>query len=131
MKKSIFLWLCALVLTIAGLSSCSSDDDDVFAPKDKDYVGYVMNKTGTVCYDAGEESWYILIDLPPLPNGTAYYDSAILYYTYSLPKAYQQEGLRLEVSGSIYDYQFRNEAHILLGGHEYYYIILGQIGLSE
>ena len=131
MKKGGYLWLCALVLTIAGLSSCSSDDDDVFVPKDKDYVGYVMNKTGTVCYDAGEESWYILIDLPPLPNGAAYYDSAILYYTYSLPKAYQQEGLRVAVSGSIYDYQFRNEAHIIFGGHEYYYIILGHIGLSE
>ena len=121
MKQGGYLWLCALALTIAGLSSCSSDDDDVFVPKDKDYVGYVMNKTGTVCYDAGEESWYILIDLPPLPNGAAYYDSAILYYTYSLPKAYQQEGLRVAVSGSIYDY----------GGHEYYYIILGHIGLSE
>ena len=130
MKKSIFLWLCALVLTIAGLSSCSSDDDDVFVPKDKDYVGYVMNKTGTVCYDAGEESWYILIDLPPLPNGAAYYDSAILYYTYSLPKAYQQNGLRVTVSGSIYDYEFHNEPHYL-GGHEYYYIVLSQIGLTQ
>ena len=27
MKKSIYLWLCALVLTIVGLSSCSSDDE--------------------------------------------------------------------------------------------------------
>lgn len=27
MKKSVYLWLCALVLSIAGLSSCSSDDD--------------------------------------------------------------------------------------------------------
>lgn len=130
MKKNIYLWLCALVLTIAGLSSCSSDDD-VFEPKDEDYVSYVSNKIGTVCYDAGEESWCILIDLPPLPNGAAYYDSAILYYTYSLPKVYQQEGLRVKVSGSIYDYQFRNDNHILLGGHEYYYITLEEIGPSE
>ena len=130
MKRSIFLCMSALVLTIAGLSGCSSDDD-AFAPKDEDFVSYVTNKTGTVCYDAGEESWYILVDLPPLPNGAAYYDSAILYYTYSLPKAYQQEGLRVIVSGSIYDYRFRNETHILFGGHDYYYIILGQIGLSE
>ena len=130
MKRSIFLWMSALVLTIAGLSSCNSDDD-IFVPKDEDFVSYVTNKTGTVCYDAGEESWYILVDLPPLPNGAAYYDSAILYYTYSLPKSYQQEGLRVIVSGSIYDYRFRNETHILFGGHDYYYIILGQIGLSE
>ena len=27
MKKNYYLWLCALVLTIAGLSSCSNDDD--------------------------------------------------------------------------------------------------------
>ena len=126
MKKSFYLCLSALVLTIAGLSSCS-DDDDVFAPKDKDYVGYVMNKTGTVCYDAGEESWYIQIDLPPLPNGAAYYDSAILYYTYSLPKVFQREGLRVTVSGSIYNYQFRNKTHIMFGGHEYYYIILHSV----
>ena len=26
MKKNVYLWLCALVLTIAGLSSCSDDD---------------------------------------------------------------------------------------------------------
>ena len=29
MKKNIFLWMSALVLTIAGLSSCSSSDDDI------------------------------------------------------------------------------------------------------
>ena len=131
MKKSVYLWLCALVLTMAGLSGCGNNDDDAFAPKDEDYVSYVTNKTGTVCYDVGEESWYILIDLPPLPGGAAYYDSSILYYTYSLPKAYQQEGLRVKVSGSIYDYQFRNETHILFGGHDYYYIILAQIGLLK
>ena len=28
MKKNVYLWLCALVLTIVGLSSCSSDDED-------------------------------------------------------------------------------------------------------
>ena len=27
MRKNVYLWLCALVLTMAGLSSCSSDDD--------------------------------------------------------------------------------------------------------
>ena len=27
MKKNMILWLCTLVLTIAGLSSCSSDDE--------------------------------------------------------------------------------------------------------
>ena len=130
MKKSIFVWMNVLLLAIVGLSSCNNDDD-AFAPKDEDYVSYVTKKSGTVCYDAGEESWYILIDLPPLPDGGAYFDSAILYYTYSLPKAYQQEGLRVIVSGSIYNYRFRNETHILFGGHDYYYIIFGQIGLLE
>ena len=32
MKKNVYLWLCALALTMAGLSSCSSDDD--FSSKD-------------------------------------------------------------------------------------------------
>lgn len=119
----------SMVLSLLMISACSSDDD-VFVPKDEDYVGYVSNKTGTVCYDTFEESWLINIDLPPLPEGHYYIDSAILYYTYSLPKAYQQEGLRVTVSGSIYDYQFRNEARIF-GGHEYYYITLAQIGLTK
>ena len=128
MKKKVFMMM-SLVLSLVMLSACSSDDDFSIA-KDKDYVGYVSNKTGTVYYDTIEESWYISIDLPPLPEGHYYIDSAILYYTYSLPKAYQQNGLRVTVSGSIYDYQFRNEAHYL-GGHEYYYIILSQIGLIK
>ena len=27
MKKSVYLWMCVLVMAIAGLSACSSDDD--------------------------------------------------------------------------------------------------------
>ena len=129
MEKNKLLWICAVLLLVIGLSSCSSDDD-VSVAKDEDYVGYVSNKTGTVYYDKIEESWYISIDLPPLPEGHYYIDSAILYYTYSLPKAYQQNGLRVTVSGSIYDYEFHNEPHYL-GGHEYYYIVLSQIGLTQ
>ena len=127
--KKVFVLMSALALMMVGLSSCSSDDDMSVA-KDEDYVGYVSNKTGTVYYDKIEESWYISIDLPPLPEGPYYIDSAILYYTYSLPKAYQQNGLRVTVSGSIYDYEFHNEPHYL-GGHEYYYIVLSQIGLTQ
>lgn len=33
MKKSIFLWMGILFLSMAGVSSCSSDDDDISNPK--------------------------------------------------------------------------------------------------
>lgn len=143
MKKNIILWMSALVLTIAGLSSCSNDNDPLnsmtrqemgdgnFVPEERDFVESVSDKTGTVCYDFMDESWFLLMDLPPLPDGHAYIDSAILYYTYALPQKYQQEGLKVKVSGDIYDYHFRTENHVVLGGHKYYYILLNEIELAE
>ena len=128
MKKVLLIMV---VLLSAGMfSACSSDDDtfdDSFVPQTEDYIGRVYEKTGYVYYDSVEESWYIDIKLPPLPDGAAYFDSAILYYTYALPQAYQQKGLEVKVSGDIYDYHFRNENHIIFGGHEYYYIKLRHI----
>ena len=128
MKKVLLIMV---VLLSAGMfSACSSDDDtfdDSFVPQKEDYVDRVYEKTGYVCYDTVEECWYIDIKLPPLPDGAAYFDSAILYYTYALPQAYQQKGLEVKVSGDIYDYHFRNENHIIFGGHKYYYIKLRHI----
>ena len=53
MKKSIFLWLCALILTIAGLSSCSSDDEiltsEILSSTGKSVVGY-WQKVGVFHY---------------------------------------------------------------------------------
>ena len=43
MKKNVFLWLCALVLTMTGLSSCS-DDDDTWGSRDQ----YLPNQ-GELC----------------------------------------------------------------------------------
>ena len=51
-NKSIFLWLCALVLTITGLSSCSSDDD-ILSPEEKSVVGY-WQLVGVFHYDHQE-----------------------------------------------------------------------------
>ena len=44
MKKSVYFWMSALLLTIAGLSSCSSDDDDTWGSKDQ----YLPNQ-GELC----------------------------------------------------------------------------------
>ena len=112
------------------LCACSSDDDS-YIPERKDFVESVNDKTGTVRYDTFEESWYITMDLPPLPEGQSYIDTAIYYYTYNLPQEYQQEGCRVKVSGDIYDYNFRNENHVVLGGHEYYYIVLKEIRYDD
>lgn len=49
MKKGGYLWLCALVLTIAGLSSCSSDDGDLF--------NEIPINSLTIQSDKGEISW--------------------------------------------------------------------------
>lgn len=111
------------------LCACSSDDDSLDVPEKGEFVASVSDKTGTVWYDTIDESWCISMDLPPLPEGQSYIDTAIYYYTYNLPQEYQQAGCRVKVSGDIYDYNFRNENHVVLGGHEYYYIVLKEIGL--
>ena len=127
MKKVLIL----ACLMAGMLCACSSDDDSLDVPEKGNFVPNVSDKTGTVWYDSIDESWYINMDLPPLPEGNYYIDSAILYYTYNLPQQYQQEGLRVKVSGDIYDYHFRNENHVVLGGHEYYYIALKKIEQHE
>ena len=109
MKKFLIL-ACLMALM---LCACSSDDDSLDVPEKGDFVASVSDKTGTVWYDNIDESWYINMDLPLLPEGQHYIDSAILYYTYNLPQQYQQEGLRVNVSGDIYDYHFRNENHVV------------------
>ena len=38
MKKNMILWLCTLVLTIVGLSSCSSDDEIEVESYDSTYA---------------------------------------------------------------------------------------------
>lgn len=132
MKKVLLIM--GVLLSTGMFCACSSDDDifeDSFVPQTEDYIGRVYEKTGYVYYDSVEESWYINIKLPPLPNGAAYFDSAIFYYTYALPQAYQQKGLEVKVSGDIYDYHFRNEDHVLFGGHEYYYIRLNHIERAD
>ena len=123
MKKKMMFLAC---LMTGMLCACSSDDD-TYVPERKDFVESVNDKTGTVRYDTFEESWCISMDLPPLPEGQSYIDTAIYYYTYNLPQEYQQAGRRVRVSGDIYDYNFRNENHVVLGGHEYYYIVLKKI----
>ena len=138
MKKKVMVLACL----IAGmLCACSSDDSldnenglgslnpeiEEYVPERKDFVESVSNRTGTIWYDQVDESWCISMDLPPLPEGQSYIDTAIYYYTYNLPQEYQQKGCRVRVSGDIYDYNFRNENHVVLGGHEYYYIVLKKI----
>ena len=49
MIRSIYLWISALVLTIAGLSSCSSDDGDLF--------NEIPINSLTIQSDKGEISW--------------------------------------------------------------------------
>ena len=126
MKKKMMILAC---LMTGMLCACSSDDDS-YVPERKYFVESVNDKTGTVRYDTIDESWYISMDLPPLPEGQSYIDTAIYYYTYNLPQEYQQGGCRVKVSGDIYDYNFRNENHVVLGGHEYYYIVLKKIELD-
>ena len=52
MKKSVYLWLCALVLTIAGLSSCSSDDETTTGSDNEPPINSLVIQS-----DRGEISW--------------------------------------------------------------------------
>ena len=58
-----------------------------------------------------------------------WFDNAVGLVTEYSP--YQQKGLEVKVSGDIYDYHFRNEDHVLFGGHEYYYIRLNHIERAD
>ena len=51
MKKNFYLWLCVLVLTIAGLSSCSSDNVDTTGMNETPINSLVIQS------DKGEISW--------------------------------------------------------------------------
>lgn len=92
MKKVLLIM--GVLLSTGMFCACSSDADifeDSFVPQTEDYIGRVYEKTGYVYYDSVEESWYINIKLPPLPNGAAYFDSAIFYYTLCLASGVSAE----------------------------------------
>ena len=47
MKKNVYLWLCALVLTMAGLGSCSSDDVDTTVTGSNEIPEEALGQTTT------------------------------------------------------------------------------------
>ena len=70
MKKNTILWLCALVLTISGLSSCSSDDEATTSRPEAILNSLIIRS------DKGEISWGEFYKSGEMYNPPHYYSGS-------------------------------------------------------
>ncbi len=92
----------------------------------------VISDTGTMCYDASEDFWYVLTPLK-IP-GEQLIDGGKAYYLYNLPDEYKVEGLKVKFTGVAYKfYEDKNGdgVAVYIGGMKYLDILVNQIEIVE
>ena len=144
-------------------AACSSDDDNVITTKTPEYsetpessenpessetsetartspqqpleagIVTVISDTGTMCYDASEDFWYVLTPLK-VPEGEQLIDGGKAYYLYNLPDEYKVKGLKVKFTGVAYKYYADKNGDGVseyIGGMEYLDILVNQIEIVE
>ena len=116
-------------------TGCTSDDDDI-SLNDKDFIETISD-VGIVGYskdyenNPGEHIWYIRCS----PKMDYYIDGATFYFSTSLPKQYQKEGLKVRFDGDIYPFVSKyggsHASGFPVGGYYFYYIKLNNIEIIE
>ena len=153
MKKDFIFVMSAVLLMTTGMvtAACSSDDDNVITTKTPEPsetsetartspqqpleagIVTVISDTGTMCYDASEDFWYVLTPLK-IPGGEQLIDGGKAYYLYNLPDEYKVEGLKVKFTGVAYKfYEDKNGdgVAVYIGGMEYLDILVNQIEIVE
>ena len=93
----------------------------------------VISDTGTMCYDASEDFWYVLTPLK-VPGGEQLIDGGKAYYLYNLPDEYKVKGLKVKFTGVAYKYYADKNGDGVsecIGGMEYLDILVNQIEIVE
>ena len=93
----------------------------------------VISDTGTMCYDASEDFWYVLTPLK-VPEGEQLIDGGKAYYLYNLPDEYKVKGLKVKFTGVAYKYYADKNGDGVseyIGGMEYLDILVNQIEIVE
>jgi hypothetical protein len=159
MKKFFIFVMSAVLLMTTGMvtAACSSDDDNVITTKTPESsetpepsetsetartspqqpleagIVTVISDTGTMCYDASEDFWYVLTPLK-IPGGEQLIDGGKAYYLYNLPDEYKVEGLKVKFTGVAYKfYEDKNGdgVSVYYGGIKYLDILVNQIEIVE
>lgn len=159
MKKFFIFVMSAVLLMTTGMvtAACSSDDDNVITTKTPESsetpepsetsetartspqqpleagIVTVISDTGTMCYDASEDFWYVLTPLK-VPGGEQLIDGGKAYYLYNLPDEYKVEGLKVKFTGVAYKfYEDKNGdgVSVYIGGMKYLDILVNQIEIVE
>ena len=159
MKKVFIFVMSAVLLMTTGMvtAACSSDDDNVITTKTPESsetpepsetsetartspqqpleagIVTVISDTGTMCYDASEDFWYVLTPLK-VPGGEQLIDGGKAYYLYNLPDEYKVEGLKVKFTGVAYKfYEDKNGdgVSVYIGGMKYLDILVNQIEIVE
>ena len=159
MKKVFIFVMSAVLLMTTGMvtAACSSDDDNVITTKTPESsetpepsetsetartspqqpleagIVTVISDTGTMCYDASEDFWYVLTPLK-VPGGEQLIDGGKAYYLYNLPDEYKVEGLKVKFTGVAYKYYADKNGDGVseyIGGMEYLDILVNQIEIVE
>ena len=159
MKKDFIFVMSAVLLMTTGMvtAACSSDDDNVITTKTPESsetpepsetsetartspqqpleagIVTVISDTGTMCYDASEDFWYVLTPLK-VPGGEQLIDGGKAYYLYNLPDEYKVKGLKVKFTGVAYKfYEDKNGDGVseYIGGMEYLDILVNQIEIVE
>ena len=159
MKKDFIFVMSAVLLMTTGMvtAACSSDDDNVITTKTPEPsetpessetpetartspqqpleagIVTVISDTGTMCYDASEDFWYVLTPLK-VPGGEQLIDGGKAYYLYNLPDEYKVKGLKVKFTGVAYKfYEDKNGDGVseYIGGMEYLDILVNQIEIVE
>ena len=159
MKKDFIFVMSAVLLMTTGMvtAACSSDDDNVIttmtpessetpepsetsetartSPQQPLEAGIVtvISDTGTMCYDASEDFWYVLTPLK-VPGGEQLIDGGKAYYLYNLPDEYKVKGLKVKFTGVAYKYYADKNGDGVseyIGGMEYLDILVNQIEIVE
>ena len=159
MKKFFIFVMSAVLLMTTGMvtAACSSDDDNVITTKTPESsetpepsetsetartspqqpleagIVTVISDTGTMCYDASEDFWYVLTPLK-VPGGEQLIDGGKAYYLYNLPDEYKVKGLKVKFTGVAYKYYADKNGDGVseyIGGMEYLDILVNQIEIVE
>ena len=159
MKKFFIFVMSAVLLMTTGMvtAACSSDDDNVITTKTPESsetpepsetsetartspqqpleagIVTVISDTGTMCYDASEDFWYVLTPLK-VPEGEQLIDGGKAYYLYNLPDEYKVKGLKVKFTGVAYKYYADKNGDGVseyIGGMEYLDILVNQIEIVE
>lgn len=120
MKRLLSISIFYLVLGFLVLSCQQEDTPSANCLNAGAYVKRTRNVKGDVYYDSTQSSWLIRV-----PNS---FDSHDIGYTCNLASEFQQNGLKVQFSGSYYEY---DKTVYGVAGNKYFYLSLESVSSAN